>query len=62
MPATLPGVRGRPITASALSMEINDDIGFAGNQLKEAGTAANSRPVPTEAARRPNLVMIISKV
>jgi hypothetical protein len=40
-PATLVAVRGRPTLASAVSRE--KSVTFAGDQLNEAGTAAQTR-------------------
>ena len=48
-PATLVAVRGRPTLASAVSRE--NSVTFAGDQLKEAGTTAQTRAVLTEANR-----------
>jgi hypothetical protein len=56
-PATLVAVRGRPILASAVSRET-----FAGDQLNEAGTAAQTRAPPTETANRLSFFMIVSRL
>jgi hypothetical protein len=59
-PATLVAVRGRPTAASAVSKENN--VSFAGDQLNEAGTAAQTRAVLTETANRLSFFMIVSRL
>src|SRR5262249_1921451 len=54
-PATLVAVRGRPTLASAVSRE-----NFADDQSNEAGTAAQTRPPPTETAN--SFFMIVSRL